>query len=170
MYVLSFQNNSLSGVYLLFISKICKYSSKLSTFLPEDFIDLSWKTIFCHLEERRKMKIEFLKANEGQKNSHSKPSEDTKSNGCALCLAYLDSIPNMKNSRHLGSADFINDKSFLQCTLNEFEEECLKELSVITPPEALCEIFHHFLEEMVIIFLFFSFSSFFKKNIAGIFK
>lgn len=147
--------NSLNDVYLLFISKICKYSSKLSTFLPEDFIDISWKIVFCHVEERRKMKIEFFKANQGLKNSHSKPSEGTKSNGCALCSAYLGSVPCMKNSRHLGSTDFNNDKSFLPCSLNEFEEECLKELSVITPPEALCEIFHHLLKEMVILFFFF---------------
>lgn len=154
MFIFIFQINTLSDVYLLFISKICKYSSKLSTFLPEDFIDLSWKVVFCHLEERRKMKIEFFKANQDQKNSCSKPSEGTKSNCCVLCSTYLDSVPNMKNSRHLGSADFNNDKSFLSCSLNKFEEECLRELSVITPPEALSEIFHHLLKEMVFIYKF----------------
>ena len=95
------------------------------------------------------MKIEFFKTGQDFKNSSSKSSGDTERSSCVLCSVYLDNILSMKENRNLGSTDFNNDKSFLRCNLNQFEEDSLKELSAITPLETLNEIFINLIKEMV---------------------
>lgn len=132
----------LSDVYLLFISKICKYSSTLSVFLPNDFLSVSWKVVFSYFKEKRLQKLTSFEDSESEKVEVSKPSFSSMDKFCGLCSYYMNKISAKK--------DYLSP-----FTLNEFEEESLKELSTIVPSAELAEIFQTVMDDMVLCFIFF---------------
>lgn len=136
--------DALGDVYLLFISKICKHASKLSPFLPEDFVSMSWKIVFAHFEAKQEMMRKSFEMNQNLKNMYLELSPISRNTFCAVCSVHAGEVSTEDNDRNLDPCNVIEKSP--PFTLNEFEEESLKELSVITSQEALSEVFQRLLE------------------------
>lgn len=144
--------DALEDLYLLFITKVSKHSDKLSKFLPKDFTSTSWKIILSRMEEKRKRKMRAF--------CHNQPLQqmcldDSNSSVCEFCTFSPKEVSSDENYISLQQTVYNDENPLLPLSLNAFEEEGLKELSLITSPDDLAQMLNNLFKEMVIVYFSF---------------